>query len=320
MKKIYCLAPCCLLAAGFASCSDDDDNKGNNNNPPTTGDLGIQFPVTSVTGYDNSYFRYENGRLASGYSDGDPFTISQNPPAIRISYESDNESYVENYTDIRLNASGYATFANYSATDTYEGETEHYSGTANMQYDQDGHITQKSVSIREGNFFEDSYTISYTWQNGNLTRIRIDETYREYDETERYVEIYEYTYAAPTENPNSGIYLYDMWYATYDFMWYAGLFGKTTRNIPVGMTYTYTNMYDDGTTSEYSQDYVINTQYNDNGSVARIEYRQPGSSYADEVFVYGYDGIIPDAAQPRIWKKTADEGIFHKGPAFRRQR
>ena len=134
------------------------------------------------------------------------------------------------------------------------------------------------------------------------------------------MEIYEYTYAAPTENPNSGIYLYDMWYATYDFMWYAGLFGKTTRNIPVGMTYTYTNMYDDGTTSEYSQDYVINTQYNDNGSVARIEYRQPGSSYADEVFVYGYDGIIPDAAQPRIWKKTADEGIFHKGPAFRRQR
>lgn len=326
MKTIYWLTACCLITAGLASCG-DDGNGGNNatgqqgTTTPSTGDLGIARPVTSITGYGSSYFNYENGKLTSGYSEGSSFTIAHHPLAIRMSYEGTNERYEENYTNIRVNSSGFVTYAEYSATDTYNGESEYYSGTARMQYDADGHITQKSVTLREGNYYEDTYVISYTWEDGNVTRIQIDETEKTPDETNTYKDIYKYTYSDPSQNINSGVYLYDMWYSTYDFMWYAGMFGKPTRNIPIAMRYTYSYTYEDGTNSEYyGYDYNINTNYNDDGSVARIEYHQPGNSYAEELFIYGYDGTASNEGNSRMLRKSADNSRLRKGPAFLHRR
>ena len=333
MKKIFWFAACCLLATGFASCSEDDEepngdettiNEGNDdstseegqtpegeqtpeegmqgNVPPNLADLGIPFPVTSIGGDERAYFQYTDGRLTSGYTDGDlNFTISQNPLVINASWAYGNdESFTETYNNIQVNGSGFITSANYTATDIYRDETYHYTATATAQYDADGHITEKKVNMRDEES-TDNWTITYTWSNGNLTRIVINEQYTETGYgTENSTETYEYTYDPdPAKNSNTGIYLYEMWYNTYDFMWYAGLLGKTTRNMPTGMTRVY---MEDGVET-YRETYTFTTSYNSDNAVASLEYRTPGASYPSRIYTYGYDGTNPQTGYASLQKK-----------------
>lgn len=314
MKKIFWFAACCLLTTGFTACNDDDDENGNGNGngngtetpgttpPDVTTDLGIQFPVTSIGSDERAYFQYTDGRLTSGYTDGDlNFTISQNPLVINSSWTDEDGGFTETYNNIQVNGSGFITSANYTATDTYEGETYHYTATATAQYDADGHITEKKVNMRDEES-TDNWTITYTWTDGNLTRIFINEQYTESGYgTENSTETYEYTYDPdPAKNPNTGIYLYEMWYNTYDFMWYAGLLGKTTRNMPTGMTCVYTG--DDGSET-YRQTYTFTTSYNSDNAVASLEYRTPGATYPYRIFTYGYDGTNPQTSYASWQKK-----------------
>ena len=292
MKKIFWFAACCLLATGFTACGDDDDeNNGGpggtgNTLPDVTTDLGIQYPVTSINGDEDAYFQYSNGKLTSGHTDTDiNFNISQNPLAINCSYQEAYGSYAMTVNNIRVNNSGFITSANINATEDDNGEIYRVTGTANIQYDGEGHITEKKVEIKDVES-TDKYTITYSWNNGNLMRIRIDEQYTEpgYG-TENYTEIYEYTYDEDwTKNLNTGIYLYEMWYSTFDFMWYAGLLGKTTRNMPTGMT----NIYMEDGVENYRTTYDFTTSYNSDGSVASLTYRSPGSSYYSRRYIYGY--------------------------------
>lgn len=314
MKKIFWFAACCLLTTGFTACNDDDDENGNGNGngngtetpgttpPDVTTDLGIQFPVTSIGGDEDAFFQYTDGRLTSGHTDVDlNFTISQNPLTINASWAYGNdESFTETYNNIQVNGSGFITSANYTATDIYRDETYHYTATATAQYDADGHITEKKVNMRDEES-TDNWTITYTWTDGNLTRIVINEQYTESGYgTENSTETYEYTYDPdPAKNPNTGIYLYEMWYNTYDFMWYAGLLGKTTRNMPTGMTCVYT---EDGSET-YRQTYTFTTSYNSDNAVASLEYRTPGATYPYRIYTYGYDGTNPQTSYASWQKK-----------------
>ena len=357
MKKKYWLAACCLLAVGLTACGDDDEGNDNGgpdttipgtgdpDSPgtgtgdsdtdvpgtgepgitvPSTSDLGIQYPVTSITGYEESYFRYENGRLVGGMTDNDQFTIAQNPLAVQMRWESSYEIIDESYTNIKVNPAGFATSADFTQGETYmDGEYSDsyvYSGTARMQYDADGHITQKRISIGEEGGYQYDGTITYTWENGNLVRIQVDDTEKDYDGIYVYSDTYEYTYADVSQNVNSGIYLYDMWYFTYDFMWYAGFFGKPTQNLPIGMKYTYNYRFNDGEVETDTEIYDIVTRYNDNGSVARMEYRQEGSSSSSMTFNYGYGETEPFASlAPSLQKNAKGKGL-RRGPAFRHRR
>lgn len=314
MKKIFWFAACCLLATGFTACGDDDDENGEgpggtgNTLPDVSTDLGIQHPVTSISGDEDSYFQYTDGKLTSGHTDTDlNFNISQNPLAINFSWNDSYGGSTGTFNNIRVNNSGFITSANISITDDYgDGDVYHITGSANIQYDGEGHITEKNVEIKDEES-TDKYTITYTWNNGNLMRIRIDDQYTELGYgTENYTEIYEYTYDEDrTKNPNTGIYLYEMWYSTFDFMWYAGLLGKTTRNMPTSMT---SIDIEDGVET-YRTTYNFTTSYNPDGSVASLTYRSPGSSYYSRRYIYGYGNGYENrtSTMASIKKKTIDK-------------
>ena len=246
MKK-HLLWTCCLLAVGFASCSDDDEKKTDptppgdqaTTTPDVSQDLGIQFPVTSING-SWEVFNYTDGKLTSGTlsNPNGTFTISHNPLTIKVEMQygdSGDESSVETYTNIKVNDKGFATSATYQSTDVYDGETEKTNGQATMAYDADGHITEKQVNST-GPGYTENYKITYTWNNGNLLSVQVEDRYSDNEESGVLTTIYKYTYGEG--QPNPGIYFDGMWYMTYDFMWYAGLFGKTTKDIPTSVKYT----------------------------------------------------------------------------------
>ena len=265
------------MAVGFASCSDDDEKKTDptppgdqaTTTPDVSQDLGIQFPVTSING-SWEVFNYTDGKLTSGTlsNPNGTFTISHNPLTIKVEMQygdSGDESSVETYTNIKVNDKGFATSATYQSTDVYDGETEKTNGQATMAYDADGHITEKQVNST-GPGYTENYKITYTWNNGNLLSVQVEDRYSDNEESGVLTTIYKYTYGEG--QPNPGIYFDGMWYMTYDFMWYAGLFGKTTKDIPTSVKYT--EIEDGQVYYEYEKTLV--PHYNENGSLASLEY------------------------------------------------
>ncbi|WP_333598747.1 DUF4595 domain-containing protein, partial [Paraprevotella clara] len=298
MKK-HLLWTFCLLAVGFASCSDDDEKKtaptppGDQatTTPDVSQDLGIQFPVTSING-SWEVFNYTDGKLTSGTlsnPDG-TFTISHNPLTIKVEMQygdSGDESSVETYTNIKVNDKGFATSATYQSTDVYDGETEKTNGQATMAYDADGHITEKQVNST-GPGYTENYKITYTWNNGNLLSVQVEDRYSDNEESGVLTTIYKYTYGEG--QPNPGIYFDGMWYMTYDFMWYAGLFGKTTKDIPTSVKYT--EIEDGQVYYEYEKTLV--PHYNENGSLASLEYWN-AAGYVERTYTFGYNGQAVEA-------------------------
>ena len=298
MKK-HLLWTFCLLAVGFASCSDDDEKKtaptppGDQatTTPDVSQDLGIQFPVTSING-SWEVFNYTDGKLTSGTlsnPDG-TFTISHNPLTIKVEMQygdSGDESSVETYTNIKVNDKGFATSATYQSTDVYDGETEKTNGQATMANAADGHITEKQVNST-GPGYTENYKISYTWNNGNLLSVQVEDRYSDNEESGVLTTIYKYTYGEG--QPNPGIYFDGMWYMTYDFMWYAGLFGKTTKDIPTSVKYT---EIEDGQ-GYYEYEKTLVPHYNENGSLASLEYWN-AAGYVERTYTFGYNGQAVEA-------------------------
>ena len=298
MRK-YLLWTCCLLAAGFASCSDDDEKKTDptppgdqaTTTPDVSQDLGIQFPVTSING-SWEVFNYTDGKLTSGTlsnPDG-TFTISHNPLAIKVEMQyggSGDESSVETYTNIKVNDKGFATSATYQSTDVYDGETEKTNGQATMAYDADGHITEKQVNST-GSGYTENYKITYTWNNGNLLSVQVEDRYSDNEESGVLTTIYKYTYGEG--QPNPGSYFDGMWYMTYDVMWYTGLFGKPTKDIPTSVKYT--EIEDGQVYYEYEKTLV--PHYNENGSLASLEYWN-AAGYVERTYTFGYNGQAVEA-------------------------
>ena len=298
MKK-HLLWTCCLLAVGFASCSDDDEKKTDptppgdqaTTTPDVSQDLGIQFPVTSING-SWEVFNYTDGKLTSGTlsNPNGTFTISHNPLTIKVEMQygdSGDESSVETYTNIKVNDKGFATSATYQSTDVYDGETEKTNGQATMAYDADGHITEKQVNST-GPGYTENYKITYTWNNGNLLSVQVEDRYSDNEESGVLTTIYKYTYGEG--QPNPGIYFDGMWYMTYDFMWYAGLFGKTTKDIPTSVKYT--EIEDGQVYYEYEKTLV--PHYNENGSLASLEYWN-AAGYVERTYTFGYNGQAVEA-------------------------
>ncbi len=298
MKK-HLLWTCCLLAVGFASCSDDDEKKTDptppgdqaTTTPDVSQDLGIQFPVTSING-SWEVFNYTDGKLTSGTlsNPNGTFTISHNPLTIKVEMQygdSGDESSVETYTNIKVNDKGFAKSATYQSTDVYDGETEKTNGQATMAYDADGHITEKQVNST-GPGYTENYKITYTWNNGNLLSVQVEDRYSDNEESGVLTTIYKYTYGEG--QPNPGIYFDGMWYMTYDFMWYAGLFGKTTKDIPTSVKYT--EIEDGQVYYEYEKTLV--PHYNENGSLASLEYWN-AAGYVERTYTFGYNGQAVEA-------------------------
>lgn len=287
LKKHFWILAAGLLVAGLSSCSNEDEEGGGlagygktANEMPPVANAGIEFPVTTVYSCFNNYsgvlgtsfaFSYKNGRMTSAmnYND-DIIHFYSNPLSAMIVYDdSEDVTETEEYKNIRVNSAGFITSCNmvYTYKDEEESYTEQYDIT--VAYDNEGHevLEKYKFSDTDGEGGEGSTT--YIWEDGNLVKMSNTETWN-YDgeeETWRYEE--EYTYDEDLY-PNPGVYhFYD--YQTVGLggcfdnsFLYAGLLGKTTKNIPIAYK---ESQYDDQEFYDYTTEGV---DYNNDGSVKEI--------------------------------------------------
>lgn len=280
----------------FSSCNDDDDESGENNatdlvpgQPPLVADAGIQYPVTAYCVSDVVWqFRYADGRMTGGCDPSElPFAFRSNPMDIYVGERPDD--YVDLIIkDVKVNGSGFITSAQFTYAPGYMNEAQgyfvyyaHVQGTVAFTYDAEGHlIGEKTVTTdyEASPICKAETNVAYTWQNGNLVRAEV--FYKDdADWIVGYTNRWEYTYDT-SRYPNPGIFVhvamsfrnpgYQLSFVDEycPFLYYAGMLGRPTKNIPTGAVFDIDDQIDD-----YS--YVLSltdVATNGNGSVRYVMY------------------------------------------------
>lgn len=281
MKAFDHFLPACIIAmcaSLFAACGSDDDNE-NEPTPPDSGTIGF---ITSIADPDvTSYFEYDKGVMTKG-SDGyyGDFTIQRNPLLIASRYEDSYELATLEFKEIRTNEKGYITSALITTKETSYGDNSHYETTGRItaEYDKDGYLTKLEQKATDG-----GGSLTCTWVNGNL--VKLQHTWEWKTENGKIddagSEIYTLTY--PQDAPvNSGIYVMgeSIIEAGFpDFLWYAGLLGKPTKNLPTIIKGEYQYYGSSGTRTETDNYHVaydnkgrINVLYKENRPYLTIAY------------------------------------------------
>lgn len=330
MKKNLLYTTFCLFALGLGSCSESDNNididKPNGSGsvipdeeestgviPTTDKTLGILFPVTSITTEEGiSTFEYQNNKMVQGISRypyygwrNFDFQIKENPLRINITLYDDYGEYVNatesvGFTNIKTNKYGFITEAQMK----FISEEETSSGKIEVNYNSKGYITkQKYYEQFAGGY--NLLTIDFSWNNDNLKQMSVyweeKNDYDDYTEYQYESDIYTFEYSSnSSQNPNTGIYFWRGLYeddVLYDFLWYSGLFGKTSKNIPISATDKFSwkevvsgheRAHEEG---EECTD--VETFYNQDGSISSIKYLTEYSDSTEEIYqhiyYYGYD-------------------------------
>lgn len=271
MKAFDYFLPTCIIAmcvSLFAACSSDDDNE-NDPTPPGSGTTGF---ITSIADPDvTSYFEYDNGVMIGGIDGywGD-FTIQRNPLLITSRYEDMYELATLDFKEIQMNGKGFITSALVISKETSYIDDNYYESTPRItaEYDKDGYLIKLVNQAPDG-----GGSLTFSWVNGNL--VKLQHTWEWKTEDGRIddagSEIYTLTYSgdAPV---NSGIYVMgDAIIETEfpDFLWYAGLLGKPTKNLPISIKRESRNWsdYNPGTET-YTETENYRTSYDKKGRVS----------------------------------------------------
>lgn len=266
--KWLCAALCLAAGFGLSACSDDDEGGEGGGavsgvaaqQMPLVADAGIQFPVTQQCPeglyWEMQTYTYADGRMTGGNN----FTISTNP----LELTNDGDVLIRDIDvlrNIKVNGDGFIVYADIYDED--DNGTMAKWASCHFEYDADGHL------VREHGTWDESldnstyqYTCTYTWENGNLVKAKYSD--RRNSDGDTYTYTCTFTYDADRWL-NPGIYpptfidasFMDDW----PFLFYSGLLGRTTRNIPA--TFTEENS-EEGSCSYTTT--AINT--NQDGSIA----------------------------------------------------
>ena len=288
--KWFSLALCLTAGFSLSACSDDDEG-GNGGGAgsgvaaqqmPKVADAGIQFPVTQYSEY-SSYmetYTYSDGRMTVGSnSEGDNYSVISNPLVLKLQ-ESD---YLGTFRNIKVNGNGFMTYAEISGSSSFDVNW-YEKGSITWRYDAEGHLVSESGNLTYSDDGPYSWACTYTWENGNLVKTE----YRTEDEGYVYREVCTFTYV-DGQWENTGVFpehFIDTGELGMPILFYAGLMGRTTKNIPVSVT----EKEYDGDEESYSTTYnTVAVNYNQDRSIQSIEVQNAsyGSSYT-ETYRFGY--------------------------------
>ena len=286
--KWLCLGLC--LTAGFtlSSCDDDEGEGGGGGGtpaqqPPKVADAGIQFPVTQYSEY-SSYvetYTYADGRITGGSTPyGTQYSITQNP--LTLTSISGSGSETQSLYNIQSNGSGFMTYAQCSYSYSDSTASDYENGSIRWEYDAEGHLLKESASITESSDGPYSWTCTYTWQDGNL--MTAEYSYNEDGDVWRTGCTFTYD---TNKWSNTGVFpahMIDISGLEIPILFYSGLLGRTTKNIPTSVT---ESDYE-GDSITWSQTYITtDVDYNDDTSVRSVE-TENGYGYT-ETYRFGYD-------------------------------
>lgn len=228
MKKLIfntvALLSAAILSMPVVSCGGDDDDESDV--PEVAGNRLSSITFLGVTFMRASYD--SDGRIKEISMPDDEITISVSYSPLTLTCRDDEDTTI--FSDITTNASGYITQAKIS-----DG-MEHRDMT--IEYDSSGHIM--SMAFSDGEYNE------FTWENGNLTGVTMDEVY--------YKQITDYTYSSLDNRVGA---CSPFWEPLGPY-WMTGLFGVVSAKFPSSMyTYEPGGYYGEGDYTEFA--YKLNT-------------------------------------------------------------
>ena len=215
---------------------------------PCLRDMGIVRPISGWSREDSvmTRFKYRDGRMVGGYStEYGTFIVESHPLAFRAFKEkkSMDAGHVCEvcFKPVRVAPEGYVVYMEFNGMEQEAangGKARPFRGEVSASYDPDGHITEMNYCRENSLGRRETGVARYTWKDGDLETVVSDVSH-----TNNLYEKHEiYTFGYDMQDSlklNPGIYLQEMncFPGLYDFIWYAGLWGKTTRRIPQTVTY-----------------------------------------------------------------------------------
>lgn len=321
MKEKLCMCACGLLSLGLlTACSDDEGEVAGGgyglmaSTTPSVAHAGIDFPVTEIRNGNTVEFKfdYTSGKMTGCESYNEVYEFAFNPLAVTYSDDYDTETF----RNIKVNSDGFITYCELHGNSLDE-EDEGYSWdySASYAYDKDGHLVFEKCHGTDSDGESDTYTSVYTWEGGNLIKAEETSIYDYDGEVEEEKWITEFEYDAE-KYPNPGIYYcMDVVQGSgllYSFFFYAGMAGRTTKNIPV----TYSQIDE----MQYVRKFVTTgCTYNEDGSLRSVLSRSvnnDGSYGYSTSFSYGYK----DYPLPELRSSVQMAAGTKKGKLFRRLR
>ena len=224
-----------LASALFLGACTDDENNGNEGNPPTPPVTDAGQLVTSIANDDGvAKFNYDKNNVMTSGTDIScgQFTIETNPIVIK----ANDDGEVLTIDNVQTNGQGYITSADYEYSWYEDNDTpERIPGKMTCEYNSNGNLTEIVMHDIYLSGYEQENTWNYTWEDGNLVSQKQggrSKQNAESDWDEWYYRTTEYMYD-DWATDNAGIYLGYMIEEVYmDFLFYAGYFGKPSRQIP----------------------------------------------------------------------------------------
>lgn len=249
LMKIWLVA---YMACGCVAC------RSNKKSHPLEGEAAVSVPclrdmgiVRPIAGWsredsDMTRFKYRDGRMAGGYStEYGTFIVETHPLTFRVCKEkmSVATGRVREvcFKPVRVAPEGHVVYMEFNGMEQETangGKVSPFRGEVSASYDSEGHITEMNYHRENSSGCRETGVARYTWKDGNLETVVSDVSHTD-NLYERH-EIYTFGYDMQDSlKLNPGIYLQEMncFPGLYDFIWYAGLWGKTTRHIPQTVTY-----------------------------------------------------------------------------------
>ena len=215
---------------------------------PCLRDMGIVRPIAGWSREDSDMtrFKYRDGRMVGGYStEYGTFIVETHPLAFRVFKEKKSVATGRVrevcFKPVRVAPEGHVVYMEFNGMEqeaANDGKVRPFRGEVSASYDSEGHITEMNYHRENSSGCRETGVARYTWKDGNLETVVSDVSHTN-NLYERH-EIYTFGYdMRDSLKLNPGIYLQEMncFPGLYDFIWYAGLWGKTTRHIPQTVTY-----------------------------------------------------------------------------------
>lgn len=229
MKKFFKFATYSFLlaAVGLVSCSDDNDGPDGPGSTPATPSAGNVFTEATPSEIDGYKFTTnDKGQVTRIKDEYEEITIEYGTFTRATEYQAKAtfkyEGEEESVAYLQFNNQGFISYA----LQIYDGD-ENDTDTWKFEYNSDGRMT--SLKRSEGG---DDFTISY--KDGDITKVtQVDEDGDSQTSTLSYVND---AHKTPVAN-KANVMLFD---AAFDIdmdemaiLYYAGLLGKGTKNIPM---------------------------------------------------------------------------------------
>lgn len=254
------------IAPVLGSCSKDDAPDRPNSS------VVSDIEGTRVTSVNNVNIQYDDKGRAFRFVNG-----QYNDDMIEIDY-SKNKLYLGDIydgaeeIDVKFNDKGFITEMSSSWDEKDDGYQYKGSGKLTFSYDKDNCLTsmksktsetEKDLSSKDTYKYEEESTYTFTWRNGNLTKLDFNETEKEDGEKETYRSYTDVDYSNDENTFRQfPLSFLDHMDADFTIFFTVGLFGNGPKMLPESMTYTDED-------DDYTRTYNISFNLNSNGSFNR---------------------------------------------------